>query len=721
MAINPYSLCPCGSGKKLKFCCGDLAAEIEKIYQMIQGDQPRGALKHVEQLLEKTPDQGSLLDLRSSLELSLHEFEAARDTVATFVKAHPDSASAHAQRAILVAATESGTAAIAPLQDALELLEKDMPLRVLEAIGAVGQALLVEGQLVAARGHLLLYAGIAPEEDNRGLELLMRMNLQAGLPLLLRDYLVLSECPHDAEWREPYLEALRNSARGLWRKSADILIAAIKKHGMAPEMVYSLALLQGWLGNTDAFVAGLHKYAMFEVPTDDAVEAEALAQLLDTNVDELKIETARTVFAIEDEAALEEKLRADSRIEDYQLEPPASGEEDAPRPRSSYILLDREPPESGASIERGDVPQVMGFLSLFGKRTDRPAQLEITADRSGEKSGEQQDESEKLLREILGDDLGEVIESDVVNEKSLSEESLSWRWRLPDDTPMELRRQLLAEQRAEAVLEHWTAAPRGALLGKSPLEASDDEKLRVPLLASVLIIEQAAEDPKELKLFEKLRDKLKLPAAEEIDPTNIEVQNVPLVRIPRLRLGDVAAENLSPLLERTVLMGANLATLLVATEIVEREDLPEDFDLAGAYRRLIRLEPDVGRRLHWVQQARSWSKSQDQSEAEWSLLELEMSIEQGDPTRVQSLLGELRERHMEEPGVAEAIYKMLYQAGLIDPSQMAGQPMPAMPGMAEPVGAAKATSEPSGIWTPGSDAPQSSDSAGGDKPAIWTP
>ena len=30
MAINPYALCPCGSGKKIKFCCGDLAGEMER-------------------------------------------------------------------------------------------------------------------------------------------------------------------------------------------------------------------------------------------------------------------------------------------------------------------------------------------------------------------------------------------------------------------------------------------------------------------------------------------------------------------------------------------------------------------------------------------------------------------------------------------------------------------------------------------------------------------
>lgn len=713
MAINPYSLCPCGSGKKLKFCCGDLAADIEKIYQMIQGDQPRGALKHVEHLLEKTPDQGSLLDLRSSLELSLHDFDAARETVATFIKAHPDSASSHAQRAILVAATETGTAAIAPLQDSLELLDKDMPLRVLEAIGAVGQALLVEGQLVAARGHLLLYAGIAPEEDNRGLELLMRMNLQAGLPLLLRDYLVLSECPEKAPWREPYLEALRHSARGLWRKSADVLIAAIKQHGMAPEMVYSLALLQGWLGNTDAFVAGLHKYAQLEVPTANAVEAEALAQLLDTNLDEPKIETVCAVFPVEEEAAIEEKLREDGRIEDYQLEPPAPGEEDAPRPRSSYILLDRESPKSGIDIKRDEVPRVMGFLSLFGKRTDRPAQIELTADRA---SGDS--DVEGLLKDILGDELGEAVETEVVNEKSLSEESLSWRWRLPDDTPMPHRRELLAEQRTEAVLEHWPTAPRGALQGKSPQEAAGDESLRIALLASVLILEQAAVDPKELGLFEKLAAKLGLPAAEAIDPSDLEVQNVPLVRIPRLQLSKIPVEMLAPLLERTVLMGANLATLLVAKEIIQRDDLPEDFDLASAYRRLIRLESDHQLSKQWLEQARAWSKSQDKSEAEWSLLELEISIEQGDGAQVQSLLGQLQRHHMDEPGVAEAVYKLLYSAGLIDPTQMAGQPMASM---GEPLAAAPPAGEPSGIWTPGGDVPQSSEAAGDDKPAIWTP
>src|SRR3954469_12605063 len=85
MAVNPYAMCPCGSGKKLKFCCTDLVGEIEKIHRMIEGEQPRAALRHVEQTLASHPGRASLLDLKATLEMSLGDLEAARQTVKQFV------------------------------------------------------------------------------------------------------------------------------------------------------------------------------------------------------------------------------------------------------------------------------------------------------------------------------------------------------------------------------------------------------------------------------------------------------------------------------------------------------------------------------------------------------------------------------------------------------------------------------------------------------------
>ena len=193
MAVDPYAPCPCGSGKKLKFCCADLAADIEKIDKLAASDQPHAALRHVEKLLAKEPDRASLLDIRAMLELALHEFDAAEKTLQHFLATHPENASAHAQAALLAAALGEPSKAVARLQDALELTDEAVAARVFEAIGGIGHALLLEGQFVAARAHLLLYAGMAPPGDNRAIELLLRLNLQGGLPLMLRDNLQLAD------------------------------------------------------------------------------------------------------------------------------------------------------------------------------------------------------------------------------------------------------------------------------------------------------------------------------------------------------------------------------------------------------------------------------------------------------------------------------------------------------------------------------------------------
>ncbi len=708
MAIDPYALCPCGSGKKLKFCCGDLASDIEKVHRMIQGEQPHAALKHVEQLMEKEPQRASLLDLRATIELALHNFDAASQTIDNFLAAHPQNGSAHAHAAILTSATKSGTEAIGLLQDALELLEKDMPLRVLEAIGAVGQALLLEGKLVAARGHFLFYAGIAPEGDNRVLELLLRMNLQAGLPLLMRDYLILADCPPDAPWQEQYREATRLSGYGLWRQAEAILAKLRSEAGPAPAIVYGLAVLRGWLGNVSEFAAGLHEYAALDVALEDAVEAEALAQLIDPTSEDPQLETVLLAYPISDDEALSECFSKDRRVEDYPMDPRSQDEDEVTRPRSTHILLDRVPPSSGVDILRADVPHVVGFLTVYGKRTDREARLELTADRD-----ERLDKTQSLLKEIAENSIGELTDTDVLTKKSISEESLSWRWRLPNDTPPDHRRQLLLDERRDAILKRWTAAPRGALGGKSPQEAVAESALRIALLASALIIEQAAVDPAELPLFAELREQLELPLPEPFGPAGLDLEHVSLTRIPRLKLSQLTDEQLARFLNRTTMMGADMATLLVAEELVSRTEHAEDFDLAGAYRQLIHREPDHHKASRWIEQAKAWSQERGESVAEWALTEMELAIQRGDAELVQQALNEIRDSHIKEPGVAEATYRILHAAGLVAPPEAAAAQAPTAQ---QPPVAAQPANGGQGIWTPGGEEPES-----GNKPAIWTP
>jgi hypothetical protein len=713
MALDPYASCPCGSGKKLKFCCTDLAPDIEKVQKMIAGDQPHAALKHIEKLLEKQPDRASLLDLRANLELSMHEIDAARTTIDHYLARHPKNPAAHAQRAVLLAATESGSAAVGPLQDALELLENDMPLRVFEAIGAVGHSLLLEGELIAARGHLLLYAGIAPEGDNLALELLLRMNLQSGLPLLMREYLMLHDAPIDAAWKAEFDHAMRASGRGQWRAAEGIFASLRDKVGAEPAIVYNLAVVHGWLGDVERFANGLREFSRLNVPEYQAVEAEALAQLVDPTLSDPTLETVRIVFEVKDEDVLSELLTGDKRIENYPLDESKLAE-DAPRPRSTHILLDRAVPVARPDLARSEIPRVLGFVSLYGKRTDREAQLEFTTDRN-----EGFEQAKASLAEIAGETLGGAIEEQVVAEKSLSEESLSWRWRLPPGTPTEQRRRLVAEERRDAIFERWTTAPRAALEGKNPQQAVGDAALRIPLLASALIIEQAAVEPAELELFDKLRKTLGLPAHEKIDPATIDVNKVSIVRIPHLDLAKLTDAQLYKLLQRTAMHGGNLATLAVAGELVSRTTHDPSTDLTDAFRQLVQMEPDLAKAHEWVGRAREWSKSKNRSVAEWALMDLEIAIQRGNSAQAQSVLDEIRSEHINESGIAEATYRLLYSAGLISPRTGRNTPTPlAMPGTRTD-GSQAPPSSRSGLWTPNGN--EVSDMAAQGKSAIWTP
>lgn len=709
MAIDPYSLCPCGSGKKLKFCCSDLAADIEKITKLVAGEQPHAALKHVESLLAKQPDRASLLDIRAMIELSLNDLDAAEKTLKHFLAVEPQNPSAHAQWALLAASRNEVVDAVSRLQDALELTNNDMPQRVFEAIGAVGHALLLDGDMIAARAHLLLYAGVAPEGDNRALELLLRLNLQGGLPLLLRDNLMLMECPPQfaTATKNIFEEGLRLARRGQWRRAEVQFANIVNEANPDPAVTYNLALMRGWLGNEAGFADGLHHFARLNsVPLDEAVEAEALAQLVDPNFEEPILASVRLTYPILNEDAVSERLASDKRIERYELDPETLEEDEITRPRSTHILLDRPIPKTGVDLKLDEAPNVLAFISVYGKRTDREARVEVTTDR-----GDGFANVEKLIGEVLGDAIGPHGDEEVVAEKSASEEALSWRWRLPNDTPPALRRKLLAERRRKAIVEDWVAAPRAGLDGLSPRDAASRADLKIQLLASILIVEQAAVDPDEQAMFQELRDTLGVPRAEAVDPSTVNWERIPITRLPRLDLAQVPEDRLMQLFNRASMSGAAVASLALAHELVNRET--PGVDLAPVYRQLIRSEPDPDRALQWTAKAKEWAAKANKLAGEWALLELEVQIERGDPIGVQETLNDLRANHLNEPGIAEATYRLLYTAGLLTPR---GLPAGAGGGL-EAAPAASANR----LWTPDQGAPAAAPAAGGGKSAIWTP
>ncbi len=102
MTIDSYAPCPCGSGKKLKFCkCLDQPQEFEKIARLIEGGQELAALDRINQLLAKTPNTAWLLAIKCELALAMQEMGTFKETAIRFLKLKPDNPLALVMRSMV--------------------------------------------------------------------------------------------------------------------------------------------------------------------------------------------------------------------------------------------------------------------------------------------------------------------------------------------------------------------------------------------------------------------------------------------------------------------------------------------------------------------------------------------------------------------------------------------------------------------------------------------
>lgn len=136
MTIDNYAPCPCGSGKKMKYCkCVDQPQEYEKIVRFIEGGQELAAMDRVNQLLTKSPSAAWLLAIKAELAMALQEHDVLRETVTRFIKLKPDNPLALTMSA-MVSLSDGGPVeqAVRTLLDGLAESRESLPSMVLEAL-----------------------------------------------------------------------------------------------------------------------------------------------------------------------------------------------------------------------------------------------------------------------------------------------------------------------------------------------------------------------------------------------------------------------------------------------------------------------------------------------------------------------------------------------------------------------------------------------------------
>jgi tetratricopeptide (TPR) repeat protein len=715
MPLEAYDYCPCGSNKKIKFCCcGDLLTELNSIMRQVEGDQSAAALEHVKTIIEKNGERDAMLVLEANLEMQSGQLEQANETVKKLLEKAPENAVALALSAVTRIPEEGAIAGVEPMQRAMESIGEVAHAIVFECLEALCQALLMQRAFLPARAHLMLLASAAGDSNQTLLSALARMSQSRDIPLLLKDGFGYLDCPADAPYAAAVDDALKLAQRGCWLKSSEELAEIAAGDGANDPTVWkNLAITRTCVGDNPGAVDAYRRFAAFEdqIDLDDAVEAEATAQLLDPDAESEKVDVKLLRFKVNDVDRLLERLRLNRQTCQMPVDPAMlRPSEDAPPPKAAYFLLDRELPESGKEITRDAVPNVLGDMLLFGRETDRDARLEVAVSHTPDF-----DEKKAAVIEVGGVHIEPEPEIETLQQVPAIAEAMSWNWHFPTDTPPELQKELTSQQQSHVTLEVWPTLSLGNLDGKTPTEAAADPALKIRLMAAAFVLQLTAEENSWDVDFDALRKKLNLPIPEPIDPTGVDIMELPLVRLERLILDKLSDEELVQVYHRSMANRAVKALTRSAEAVLARDSVAALIDKAEVYATLSNQAGDPETAIELILKAQQTATEKGRSPAQYLLMELAQRFARGDGPDCQRLIQTIQTRHINEPGIAQTFFNMLVQFGVITPD---GRPTAAMRQAAAAAGPPAGGPTADGLFTGGAEPTPAAEQK---ESKIWMP
>ncbi len=254
MPVDTYAICPCGSGKKIKFCkCKESVSELDRVLKMIEGGQVVPALDRLSTVLQEHPDAAWALAVRGRLLLDLREYDSLTENADRFIRLQPSNPLALTQRAaakLFRGEVEEGTASIL---EALTESGRDVDAFVLDVASVLAYSLAQQGVFLTARVYATLAMMATGYEGGKtAVSVLRQLNSSPAISQLLKAIPDEIRRPADVDWAERYDEAaglLHNNKVVLAQSKFESLRRA---HLEQPAILSGLLTCAIWRGDTDA-------------------------------------------------------------------------------------------------------------------------------------------------------------------------------------------------------------------------------------------------------------------------------------------------------------------------------------------------------------------------------------------------------------------------------------------------------------------------------------
>ncbi len=473
---DPYSPCPCGSGKKFKWCCQPIYAGINRALEQDANGQHEAALHTIDEVVREHGGNPEAWGQKAKLLYANGKAEEAEEALQRAFALNPNYPYGLLLQALFRFHEGEFGGALLLARRAAEAYDPDAHDYLAQIYALVFECEMKMNRPVAARAALRLAVRYQPGDEDAAAGLEAVFGKDSRLPeAARRDYALLSP-PAGGPRRAAWDQALNSAASPRLGEVARAFEALTQQDGADASAWFNLGVARAWLGDNAGALEALDRYLDLEADEAAAGPAATLQEVLRLGrglEDQADYHDYSFALRLSDPKPVEALLQ--EWAQGHRLIPVQTGQEGV------FVALVLE--LSTASLitvgrPAADAGHFAGYLSIVGNVFQVHSPLQGPFERLRDE-----------VRQRLAVALGELHEhrgpgqfQDVTAEALLFPVS---------GDEQQARERVLAHARTYYE-EKWVQQPRHSLTGNTPLDAAGHATLRKKLRGVIDFIEQCA-------------------------------------------------------------------------------------------------------------------------------------------------------------------------------------------------------------------------------------
>lgn len=693
--LDVYALCPCGSGKKVKFCCIRVLPDLDKVARLHESNQPDKALEKLESLAKQYPDAQIIPITRAQLLMEEERFDEAAVIMRGFLNLNPNHGHATSLLAFARYMDVGFHQAKPEIHRAFQICPTTSPDVIASLASQIAEEVVYDSTM-SSREHFALALRLTQDdkERQRFFDQLMRIDSASTIPFPLRGSHQLDAIDGTEETAKDRKSAARLAKLGCWEIAAKLFSKVAETDADNWALWRNIGLCHAWDANRDASAEALHKAAELATDYDKAVECETLAQLLELAQVEDFVEVTSTRYTMQSTGRVLSILDEHPRFHRVKN----TGEK-RPQMVAQYMQMDIDIPSDDTPVTDDNVPSIVADLTLFewaasGKTA---AMMSVVAPKI-----DGRDAIIKSLESILGDTIESFVEPahdhDHVHDENCGHDHDDNG--TPDVVVREIPKELFgsqdrkffgsrspivdrrarAKQDAIGFVESWSNLPLNRLEAKTPLEVSNDNDFKVRLAAAILVLESISDITALFVDVNDLRKKLNVTPQSPISvDASTPLNSLTVMQLHRLPLSELSDEQLAAIVNRALLIRHAPFVYAVLSELASRDiDKLKGLDALTFYRTFTETCQSIGKRdeaLHWVEEARKKVAESDDFEEQlnWAMREFQLRVEDKTDPKLAAVVDRVWNYFGRKlPAIREALAPILKEFKIPIPGETAG-------------------------------------------------